>query len=205
MAGAIRISDYVASDFLCGLELPPWDACGRAATIVEARFSDLSSSYKFIDGGIAVHATAVIEQGAILKAPCIVGEDCFIAAYAYLRGGVWLDSRVAIGPSAEIKSSFICDGSKIAHLNCVGNSIIGRNVNIEAGAILANYRNERDGGEIICFDGQNHIGTGQDKFGALVGDGCRIGANAVLAPGTILARGTIVERLSLVDQAAARQ
>jgi len=112
-------------------------------------------------------ATAVIEQGAILKAPCIVGEDCFIAAYTYIRGGVWLDSRVAIGPSAEIKSSFICDGSKIAHLNFAGNSIIGRNVNIEAGALSANYRNERDGGEIICFDGQNHIGTGQDKFGAL--------------------------------------
>ena len=204
MAGAIRISDYVASDFLCALELTPWDACSRVATILEARFSDLSSSYTFIDGAIAVHATAVIEQGAILKGPCIVGEDCFIASYAYIRGGVWLESRVAVGPSAEIKSSFICDGSKIAHLNFVGNSIIGRNVNIEAGAILANYRNERGGGEVICFDGQNSIRTGQDKFGALVGDECRIGANAVLAPGTILARGTIVERLSLVDQAAAR-
>jgi UDP-N-acetylglucosamine diphosphorylase / glucose-1-phosphate thymidylyltransferase / UDP-N-acetylgalactosamine diphosphorylase / glucosamine-1-phosphate N-acetyltransferase / galactosamine-1-phosphate N-acetyltransferase len=205
MAGAIRIADYVASDFICGLELPPWDACSRAATIVEARFADLSASYKFIDERIAVHVTAVIEQGAILKAPCIVGEDCFVASYAYIRDGVWLDSRVAVGPSAEIKSSFICDGSRIAHLNFVGNSIIGRNVNIEAGAILANFRNERDGGEVICFDGQKSIRTGQDKFGALVGDGCRIGANAVLAPGTILARGTVVERLSLVDQAAARQ
>jgi UDP-N-acetylglucosamine diphosphorylase / glucose-1-phosphate thymidylyltransferase / UDP-N-acetylgalactosamine diphosphorylase / glucosamine-1-phosphate N-acetyltransferase / galactosamine-1-phosphate N-acetyltransferase len=78
-------------------------------------------------------------------------------------------------------------------------------VNIGAGAILANHRNERDGGEIICFDGQNHIGTGQDEFGALVSDGCRKGANAVLAQGTILARGTIVERLSLVDRAAAMQ
>jgi len=202
---AIRMSDYVKSDFLCGLELPPWDVCGRAATIVEARFTDLSSSYRFIDARIAVHVTAVIEQGAILKAPCIVGEDCYIASYAYVRGGVWLESRVVLGPSSEIKSSFICDGSKIAHLNFVGNSIIGRNVNIEAGAILANYRNERDGGEITCFDGQNHIGIGQDKFGALVGDGCRIGANAVLAPGTILTRGTIVERLSLVDQVATRQ
>jgi bifunctional N-acetylglucosamine-1-phosphate-uridyltransferase/glucosamine-1-phosphate-acetyltransferase GlmU-like protein len=142
--------------------------------------------------------------GRHAQGPCIVGEDCYIASYAYMRGGVWLESRVAVGPSAEVKSSFICDGSKIAHLNFVGNSIIGRNVNIEVGAILANYRNEHDGGEIICFDGQNRIGTGQDKFGALVGDGCRIGANAVLAPGTILARG-IVERLSLVDRAAARQ
>jgi bifunctional N-acetylglucosamine-1-phosphate-uridyltransferase/glucosamine-1-phosphate-acetyltransferase GlmU-like protein len=202
MTGAIRISDYVSSDFLFRLSVPPWEACRKAAEIVESQLLNLSSSYEIIGEGIAVHVTAVIEKGAILKAPCIVGESCFVAAYAYLRGGVWLDSNVAIGPSAEIKSSFICGGSKIAHLNFIGNSIIGRNVNIEAGAILANYRNERDGGEITCFDGQNYIRTGQDKFGSLVGDGCRIGANAVLAPGTILARGAVVERLALIDQAA---
>jgi carbonic anhydrase/acetyltransferase-like protein (isoleucine patch superfamily) len=38
------------------------------------------------------------------------------------------------------------------------------------------------------------------KFGAIVGDGCRIGANAVLAPGTILSAKTVVQRLSLIDQ-----
>jgi acetyltransferase-like isoleucine patch superfamily enzyme len=38
------------------------------------------------------------------------------------------------------------------------------------------------------------------KFGALIGDHCRIGANAVLSPGTILKPGTVVPRLALVDQ-----
>ena len=44
------------------------------------------------------------------------------------------------------------------------------------------------------------IETGVTKFGALVGDDCKIGANAVLSPGTILAKGTVVGRLQLVDQ-----
>ena len=202
MTNSIRISDYISSASLFGLELSPWEACADAAEIVESQFAGLPSSYRSIESGIAAHATAVIEQGAVLKAPCIVGENCFIAAYAYLRGGVWLDSNVTVGPSAEIKSSFIFGGSKVAHLNFIGNSIIGRDVNIEAGAVLANYRNEWDSKEIICFDGHRHVHTGHEKFGSLVGDGCRIGANAVLSPGSILARGAVVTRLALIDQAA---
>ena len=196
----IRISDYIAPASSLRLDLPPWEACARAAELVESQLASLSPSYRIIGPGIAAHHTSTIENGAVLKAPCIIGENCFVAAYAYLRGGVWLDSNVIIGPSAEIKSSFFFSGSKAAHLNFVGDSIIGRNANIEAGAILANYRNERDNKEIVCFDGRHHVRTGFDKFGSLVGDGCRIGANAVLAPGTILARGTIVRRLALIDQ-----
>jgi acetyltransferase-like isoleucine patch superfamily enzyme len=44
------------------------------------------------------------------------------------------------------------------------------------------------------------IDTGVSKFGALVGDGSRIGANAVIAPGALLERGSIVGRLQLIDQ-----
>jgi hypothetical protein len=44
------------------------------------------------------------------------------------------------------------------------------------------------------------INTGIEKFGALVGDYSKIGANAVLSPGTILPPKSIVKRLSLIEQ-----
>lgn len=44
------------------------------------------------------------------------------------------------------------------------------------------------------------IETGVDKFGALVGDGVKIGANAVVAPGAFIAPGMVVPRLVLLDQ-----
>ena len=66
--------------------------------------------------------------------------------------------------------------------------------------IIANYRNELDDKAInILFEGAV-IETGLEKFGALVGDGSRIGANAVLAPGAILRPNSIVPRTALVDQ-----
>jgi UDP-N-acetylglucosamine diphosphorylase / glucose-1-phosphate thymidylyltransferase / UDP-N-acetylgalactosamine diphosphorylase / glucosamine-1-phosphate N-acetyltransferase / galactosamine-1-phosphate N-acetyltransferase len=75
-------------------------------------------------------------------------------------------------------------------------------VNLEAGAVLANHLNERADRQIsVSYDG-NVIPTGLVKFGALVGDGCKIGANAVTSPGTLLPPGTIVPRLVLVDQLA---
>jgi acetyltransferase-like isoleucine patch superfamily enzyme len=71
---------------------------------------------------------------------------------------------------------------------------------LEAGAIIANHRNECDDKAIVIWHGDRAIETGTTKFGALVGDGTRIGANAVVAPGAILAPRTLVERLALVDQ-----
>ena len=53
-----------------------------------------------------------------------------------------MDKSVKIGPSSEVKSSIICFETAIAHLNYIGNSIIGQNVNFEAGSIAANHYNE---------------------------------------------------------------
>ncbi|MEM7446343.1 MAG: transferase, partial [Pseudomonadota bacterium] len=44
------------------------------------------------------------------------------------------------------------------------------------------------------------VETGVEKFGALIGDGVSIGANAVIAPGAILDPGLRIGRLQLLDQ-----
>lgn len=155
------------------------------------------------EGEIACHASAVIEPGAAIKGPAIIGQGCFVAASALLRGGVWLDEGCVIGAGVELKSVFMFSGSRAAHFNFIGDSVVGSDVNFEAGSVVANHRNERQDKRIrVTFDG-NAIETGTEKFGALIGDGSRIGANAVLAPGTLLKPRTVVPRLGLIDQDAA--
>jgi bifunctional N-acetylglucosamine-1-phosphate-uridyltransferase/glucosamine-1-phosphate-acetyltransferase GlmU-like protein len=195
----IKLSNYISNILPSLASLKPWDVCNKASAIVTSLQDQLSGEY-VISNGNAIHKAAIVEAGAILKSPCIIGPNCFIASYSYLRGGVWLDEDVILGPSCEIKSSFIFNGSKAAHFNFIGDSIIGRNVNIEAGAIIANYRNEIDDKEIMCIVEGKKVKTGVEKFGSLVGDDCKIGANAVLAPGAILLPKTVVKRLALVDQ-----
>jgi acetyltransferase-like isoleucine patch superfamily enzyme len=66
--------------------------------------------------------------------------------------------------------------------------------------MAANYYNERSDKIISVHHQSELINTGVAKFGSLVGDHCKIGANAVLSPGTILLPGAVVRRLELVAQ-----
>jgi NDP-sugar pyrophosphorylase family protein len=179
--------------------LLPWDLTSAAAKIISAFLPTLGGDYRR-NGDIAVHETARIEDQAIIKGPAVIGPGCFVAGTAYLRGGVFLEEDCVIGPAAELKSTFMFKAGKLAHLNFVGDSILGEGVNCEAGSMIANYRNELLDKRInIAFEGQV-IETGVDKFGALIGDGARLGANAVVAPGALILPGTVIPRLGLVDQ-----
>lgn len=177
----------------------PWEITAHLAEIISKMQETLEDGYVIKDG-VAIHNTAVIGHNVTIKAPAIISADCFVGSNSYLRNSVFLAPGAKVGISCEVKTSVLLEGSAIAHFNFVGDSIIGQNVNIEAGAILANHYNEREVGTVfVHFDGQR-ISTDMNKFGSLVGDDCRIGANAVLSPGTLLKPKTIVKRLELIEQ-----
>ncbi len=195
------------SSYLQGFELSPfkdfsnspWGLLQRLPDLLIQHQNQLGDTY-LKQGEAWIHPSARIESGVTLKGPMIIGPDCFIGAHAYLRGGVFLEEKVSIGPGCEIKSSILFTGTAAAHFNFVGDSVVGSNVNFEAGSITANHYNERENKRIFVTYGGIREDTGVTKFGALIGDGSSIGANAVLSPGTILAPGTIVGRLELVQQ-----
>ena len=179
--------------------LTPWLFTRELLSIIEQTIPTLPTEFK-IQNNIAIHESAIVEHGVILKPPIVVGPNCFIGSNAYFRGGCYMDESVTIGPGCEIKSSVILAKSSIAHFNFIGDSIIGSYVNFEAGAVIANHYNERIDKEISILYQDTNFKTGFKKFGALVGDQCKIGANAVLSPGTILIPNTIVGRLELIEQ-----
>jgi NDP-sugar pyrophosphorylase family protein len=198
----IALHDFIPSffeEFPLIDELEPWQVTARLPELVMEMVKAAGPEYE-VTGGLAIHRTAVVEAGAVLKPPVIIGAGCFVGAHAYLRGGVFLGRSVTIGTGCEIKTSIILSRSAIAHFNFIGDSVIGQQVNFEAGSITANHFNERTDKFIsICYQGNTSI-TGSQKFGSLVGDHCKVGANAVLSPGTLLLPGTVVKRLELIDQ-----
>jgi bifunctional N-acetylglucosamine-1-phosphate-uridyltransferase/glucosamine-1-phosphate-acetyltransferase GlmU-like protein len=179
----------------------PWEIIQNINRIIADRISLLGDDY-VINNDIAIHKTAVIETNVTLKPPVIIGENCFIGANSYLRNGVFLTDNVKIGTGCEIKTSLICSGSAVAHFNFIGDSMIGCRVNFEAGSITANHYNERQDKTIFVMYRSEKISTHVTKFGSLVGDDSKIGANAVLSPGTLLPPKSIVKRLELIEQSA---
>jgi NDP-sugar pyrophosphorylase family protein len=197
------LSRFIASPGELGVALPadaPWQAIGQVGDLVRALLSSLPAGFVHVSADVAVHQSAVVAPSAVLSGPAIVSAGCRVGPGAVLRDGVWAGEEVTIGPHSEVQGSLLFARAAAAHRNYVGDSIIGHDVNLEAGAVLANHFNERADKNIwVRIDGEA-VATGLTKFGALIGDRSRIGANAVTSPGTLLPPGSIVPRLGLVDQ-----
>lgn len=202
----LRISDFITgfggSPLGPWADAAPWEVTTQSEHIVRRLLATLPAADFDITQEVAVHRSARVETGAVLKGPLVLGAHCFVAAGAYLRGGNWVAERCTFGPGSELKSSFVFAGTKLAHFNFVGDSLLGADVNLEAGSIVCNYRNERADKEIQVRVGAALYRTGCHKFGALVGDHARIGANAVLAPGALLPPAAVVRRAALRDDEA---
>ncbi len=131
-----------------------------------------------IGAGCEVFAHCVIEDA-------VVGPGCLIGPFARLRPGAQLGRGVHIGNFVEVKNSRLGDESKANHLAYVGDSELGKRVNIGAGTIIANY-------------------DGASKHRTQIGDDAHTGSNSVLvAPITVGAGATIAAGSTVTREAPA--
>lgn len=195
--------EFATSPFARWASLEPWALTASLAPRIEALIAELRPDDHVISDNVAVHRSATVQSGVVLKGPVIVGARAMLAHGCTVRGGNWIGAGCTIGPGVELKASIVFSGTRLAHFNFVGDSILGADVNLEAGSIICNHRNERPDSTVRVLRDGRLVDTGVSKFGAVVGDGARIGANAVLAPGTLLPRAFVVGRLQLVDPEAA--
>ena len=135
-------------------------------------------------GPVMIELGAIIEPSTHFIGPCFVGKGATIRHGAYIRENAWICSSALVGHCSEVKHSILLPGAKAPHFNYVGDSILGKAVNLGAGVKLSNLRN--DGAEVFLRIGDVRSSSGLRKFGAILGEGCQLGCNAVTNPGTIL-------------------
>ncbi|ROQ89798.1 LbetaH domain-containing protein [Desulfosoma caldarium] len=150
----------------------------------------------FMDPYVQLGKGTVVEPGALIKGPTIIGNGTEIRQGAYLRGTCLVGDRCVVGHTTEVKGSIFLDGAKAGHFAYVGDSIVGRNVNLGAGTKLANLKIK--GNAIRIRTESSIVDTGRRKLGAIIGDGTEIGCNAVTNPGTILGQKCLVFPLTSV-------
>ena len=138
----------------------------------------------FIDEG------TVVEPGAYITGPTIIGKNCEIRHGAYIRGNVLVGDNCIIGHATEIKSSIMLNGAKAGHFAYIGDSILGNNVNLGAGTKLANLK-VVTGNVYIKMNGKS-MDSGLRKFGAILGDHTEIGCNSVTSPGTLIGKNSTI-------------
>ncbi|HKW37277.1 MAG TPA: bifunctional UDP-N-acetylglucosamine diphosphorylase/glucosamine-1-phosphate N-acetyltransferase GlmU [Burkholderiales bacterium] len=121
-----------------------------------------------------------------------IGAHCNIGPYARMRPGTRsrLAAQVHIGNFVEIKASSIGEGSKANHLSYIGDSEVGKNVNVGAGTIVCNYDGANKHRTII----EDDVFIGSDT--QLVAP-VRVGRGATLGAGTTLTKDAPPGELTL--------
>ena len=115
----------------------------------------------------------------------VIGANCRIGPYSRIRPGTVLAEDVHIGNFVEIKASDLGVGTKASHLSYIGDSSVGRNVNVGAGTITCNY------------DGAN-------KHRTVIEDDVFIGSDTQLvAPVTVRRGATIAAGTTVTKEVAA--
>ena len=108
-----------------------------------------------------------------------IGENARIGPYARIRPGSALASDVHIGNFVEVKASEFGRGSKANHLTYIGDTTVGKNVNIGAGTITCNYDGANKHRTII--EDNVHIGSDVQLVAPVtIGKGADIGAGTTV-------------------------
>ena len=139
---------------------------------------------------IILGAGTIVEPGVFIKGPAIIGKGSEIRQGAYIRGDCLVGNGCIVGHTTELKGSIMLDGAKAAHFAYVGDSILGKGVNLGAGTKLANLK-VIPGSISVSADSQRYD-TGRRKLGAILGDHTETGCNSVTSPGTLMGPSSIV-------------
>jgi bifunctional UDP-N-acetylglucosamine pyrophosphorylase/glucosamine-1-phosphate N-acetyltransferase len=114
----------------------------------------------WIEADVEIDSDAVIQPFTVLRGRTVVrreaeigphvvavdaeiGQGATVGPFCYLRPGSVLAAGAKAGTFVEIKNAQIGERSKVPHLSYIGDAEIGEDTNIGAGAITANYREER--------------------------------------------------------------
>ncbi len=135
---------------------------------------------------ISIGKGTVVEPGAYIKGPCIIGENCSIRHGAYIRGNLIAGNACVIGHTTEVKNSIFLNSAQAGHFAYVGDSILGNHVNLGAGTKCANLR--FDNQAIKIHFNETHIDSELRKLGAIMGDFSQTGCNSVTNPGTLMGK-----------------
>ena len=140
-----------------------------------------------VTGDVLVEDDATVHAGAVIEGPALVQDGASVGPNAYVRGATVVGPDAHVGHAVEVKNSVLMAGATVGHLTYVGDSVLGRDVNLGAGTVVANLRHD-DEPVKLTVKGER-VSTGRRKFGVVVADGVKTGIDTNLNAGVTLSAG----------------
>ncbi len=157
--------------------------------LMESGVTIVDPENTWIDARARIGQDTVIEPFTYIHGEVKIGSNCRIGPFAYLRHGTVIGDDVVLGVFTEVKNATLADGVRARHHSYLGDANIGRNVNVGAGSITANF----DG------HGINQTTVGDNSY---IGSGSVLVAPLTLEAGAQIPAGAVVsqENLGAVKQ-----
>ena len=161
-------------------------------SLMESGVTILDPATTYIDFDVEIGQDTIIYPGTYIEGETKIGSDCIIGPFVHIRPNTVINSGVKIGNFVEVKNSVIGEGTKLPHLQYIGDTDMGAGCNVGCGTVTCNY-------------------DGKKKYRTKVGDKVFIGCNTnLVAPVTvennsyIAAGSTITENIPENNLAVAR-
>jgi UDP-N-acetylglucosamine diphosphorylase/glucosamine-1-phosphate N-acetyltransferase len=138
------------------------------------------------EGPVLVQRGARIAAFTRLVGPCVIGEDAHVFGGKVKGCSIGEHSRV----HGELSGTIFTGHSNKAHDGFVGNSVLGRWVNLGAGTITSNLKNSY--GEVSLWTPGGVRPTGETFLGSFIGDHAKLGIGTRLTTGCVIGAGANV-------------
>ena len=135
----------------------------------------------FISFGARIGEDTVIYPFTVIERDVKIGNRCLVGPFAHLREGTVLENEVLVGNFLEIVRSRLGQKTWIKHFSYIGDSRIGRQVNIGAGTVTANFDGRKKNTTVI----KDKAFIGSDTV--LVAP-VRIGKQAITGAGSVITK-----------------
>jgi len=145
----------------------------------------------FIGFGAKIGRDTTIYPFTVIERDVRIGKCCFIGPFVHLREGTDLGDDIMAGNFLEVVRSKISSGTLLKHVGYIGDSRIGRMVNIGAGTVIANFDGKKKNITVIkdkAFIGCDTVLVAPVK----IGKSARTGAGAVVTKNKNVPDGTTV-------------
>lgn len=149
---------------------------GKEAKLAPGCVLDASRGPVLIDDHVTIGANSV------LQGPCYIGSYCQLRPMTLIQPGTSIGAMCKVG--GDISNSILFGYTNKAHEGYLGDSYIGKWVNLGAGTIVSNLKNTY--GEVNARIGHRNIPTGRRKLGAMVGDHVKTAIGTRIMAGSYL-------------------
>ncbi|WP_252364594.1 acetyltransferase (plasmid) [Escherichia coli] len=160
-----------------------------------------SAKHIFIDeteGEVVIGEGTRICYGTVIKGPVIIGSDCIVGNYAFIRQHTVIGNNVKIGFSTEIKNSVIESNVTIGPQCFVADSVLCERVYLGAQVRTSNHR--LDDEYIYVRTEKGSINTGYKKLGCYIGKRSKLGVQVVVLPGRQIKEDTIIGPKIIIER-----